>query len=79
MPNREMSNRGVPVAIISIAQHASPNVTGHSDPLRKYPARFSTVVSRKPDGASSMPIRTRSDPLSPTRTHPGATRRRTAR
>ena len=35
MPKREMSYRGPPVAIISIAQQASPNVTGHSEPLRK--------------------------------------------
>ena len=35
MPNREMSNREAPVAIISMAQHARPKVTGHSDALRK--------------------------------------------
>ena len=34
MPNRAMSNRGPAVAIISIAQHARPNVAGHSEPLR---------------------------------------------
>src|SRR6478735_7555729 len=39
-----------------MAQHARPNVTGHSDALRKYPARFSTLVSKKPEGASSIPI-----------------------
>ena len=29
MPKRAMSNRGEAVAIISIAQHARPNVAGH--------------------------------------------------
>jgi hypothetical protein len=29
-----MSNREAPVAIISIAQHASPNVIGHSADFR---------------------------------------------
>src|SRR5690606_23367118 len=57
MPKREMSKRGAPVAIISIAQHARPKVTGQSEPLRDRPAIFSTVVSRKPDGAaSSIPM-----------------------
>src|SRR5665648_579138 len=56
MPNREMSNRDVPVAIISIAQQARPKVTGHTDALRTVPANFYTVVSRKPDVASSMPM-----------------------
>ena len=35
MPNREMSNRLAPAAIISMAQQARPNVTGQSDALRK--------------------------------------------
>ncbi len=43
MPNRARSKRPDVVAIISIAQHASPKVAGHSDPLRAYPARPSTV------------------------------------
>ena len=34
MPKRAMSNRGPAVAIISMAQQASPNVAGHSEPLR---------------------------------------------
>src|SRR6266849_5785516 len=33
-PKRSMSNLPAPVAIISIAQHASPNVIGHSADLR---------------------------------------------
>src|SRR5690606_593030 len=45
------------VAIISMAQHASPKVTGHNEALRTYPAKPSIVVSRKPDGAdSSIPM-----------------------
>src|SRR5687767_15111928 len=38
-PNRSMSNRPAPVAIISIAQQASPNVIGHRADLR---AQFTT-------------------------------------
>src|SRR5205823_4546222 len=38
-PNRSMSKRPAPVAIISIAQQASPNVIGHSADLR---AQFTT-------------------------------------
>jgi hypothetical protein len=34
MPNLAMSKRGPAVAIISMAQQASPNVAGHSEPLR---------------------------------------------
>jgi hypothetical protein len=33
-PNRAMSNRAVVDAIISIAQHANPNVNGHSELFR---------------------------------------------
>src|SRR5215831_15992989 len=33
-PNRSISKREAPVAIISIAQQASPNVIGHSADLR---------------------------------------------
>src|SRR5207244_1985414 len=33
-PKRSMSYRDDTVAIISMAQHASPNVIGQSDPLR---------------------------------------------
>ena len=49
--------RGAPVVIISIAQHARPNVAGHRDALRKYPASPSTVLSRTPEGSfSSKPM-----------------------
>src|SRR5918995_3316216 len=34
MPNRSTSNRLANVAIISMAQHASPNVTGQIDDFR---------------------------------------------
>ena len=57
MPKRAMSNRGPAVAIISMAQQASPNVAGQSDPLRTYPATFSSVESRMPPGScSSSPM-----------------------
>src|SRR5687767_9670913 len=57
MPKRARSYRPAPVAIISIAQQARPNVTGHSELLRIQPARPSTVPSRKPLGSfSSRPI-----------------------
>src|SRR5699024_4706490 len=57
MPKRAMSKRPAAVPIISMAQQASPNVAGHSDPLRAYPATVSTVDSRMPLGScSSRPI-----------------------
>ena len=34
MPRRSTSKRDAKVAIISMAQHARPNVTGHTDDLR---------------------------------------------
>ena len=34
IPNRSTSKRDANVAIISIAQHASPNVTGHIEDFR---------------------------------------------
>ena len=34
MPNRARSYRGAPVVIISMAQHASPNVAGQNELLR---------------------------------------------
>src|SRR5713226_3353694 len=39
-PNRAMSYRDVAVAIISMAQHARPNIAGQSEELR---AQFRTV------------------------------------
>src|SRR5690606_40923390 len=64
IPKREMSKRGVPAAIISMAQHARPMVTGHIDPLRASPTAFSTVVSRNPAGSfSSRPMLSSSVPL----------------
>src|ERR1700744_4544552 len=57
MPNRAMSCRGPPVCIISMAQHARPNVAGHTERARAHPASLLTVVSRTPRGSfSSMPI-----------------------
>src|SRR5438034_7409194 len=43
-PNRSISKRDAPVAIISIAQHARPNVIGHNADLRAQLKRKSTVV-----------------------------------
>src|ERR671922_1301570 len=44
MPNRSTSKRDANVAIISIAQHASPNVTGQIDDLRAQLKILSVVV-----------------------------------
>src|SRR6202453_4012441 len=57
MQNRAMSSRAPLVCIISIAQHASPNVAGHTERARAHPASFSTELSSTPLGSfSSMPI-----------------------
>lgn len=45
-PKRAMSYRGIAVAIISIAQHASPNAAGHSDERRAQFTTASVEVSR---------------------------------
>src|SRR5881409_3356510 len=45
-PKRAMSYREQLIAIISIAQHASPNVTGQIDDRRAHCTIFSTVVVR---------------------------------
>jgi hypothetical protein len=51
MPNRSTSNREANVAIISIAQHASPNVTGQIDDLRAQLKTLSVeVVTIQPPG-----------------------------
>src|SRR4051794_21044433 len=68
MPKRARSYRPAPEAIISIAQQARPNVTGHSDDLRVQLTSFSTLVSRMPLGSfSASPISPapRSVPLEP--------------
>ncbi len=43
-PNRAMSNRGPPAAIISMAQHARPNPIGQSDDCRAQLSTASTLV-----------------------------------
>ena len=48
MPNLAMSKRGPPVAIISMAQQASPNGGRPQLTLTDEPATFSAVVSRIP-------------------------------
>ena len=44
MPRRSTSNREQNVAIISMAQQASPNVTGHTDDLRAQLRNASAAV-----------------------------------
>src|SRR5215471_8516258 len=57
-PNRATSYRLQLIAIISIAQHASPNVTGQMDDRRAHCTIFSTVVVRTGISYSdSMPIK----------------------
>src|SRR3954449_10526082 len=56
IPSRSTSNRDAKVAIISIAQHARPNDTGHTDDLRAQLKKPSaTVVRAKPPGNAAMP------------------------
>jgi hypothetical protein len=43
-PNRAMSNRGTPAAIISMAQQARPNPIGHSDDFRAQLSTASRLV-----------------------------------
>src|SRR5690348_9143236 len=57
MPNRARSYRAAPVAIISMAQQASPNVAGQKLDFLVQLTSFSTVVSRTPLGSfSSIPM-----------------------
>src|SRR5919197_3035260 len=51
-PKRAMSYREQLIAIISIAQHARPNVTGQIDDRRAHCTIFSTVVVRTGISAS---------------------------
>src|SRR5215470_14269302 len=61
MPRRSTSKRDANVAIISIAQHARPKVTGHTEDLRAQFRKLSaTVVTAKPPGNVWMPSVTRS-------------------
>src|SRR5512132_3979447 len=53
MPQRDRSYWPAPDDIISIAQHASPNVAGHIDCLRAQPTARSSVVVRTPRRTSS--------------------------
>src|SRR6516164_8414460 len=52
-PKRAMSYRDALIDIISIAQHARPNVTGQMDERRAHWTIFSTVVVRTGISASS--------------------------
>src|SRR3954470_13266886 len=66
MPKRAESKRGPPNSIISMAQHARPNCTGHSDDLRIQLTSFSTDARSTPSGSfSSKPM---SVPIEPAAT-----------
>ena len=56
MPSRSTSKRDANVAIISMAQHARPNDTGHTDDLRAQLRNASAaVVTTNPPGKLWMP------------------------
>src|SRR5574342_1066825 len=56
MPSRSTSKRDAKVAIISMAQHASPKVTGHTEDFRAQLRKPSaTVVRANPPGKWWMP------------------------
>src|SRR5207248_10990121 len=61
-PKRSRSYRAAPACIISTAQHASPNVIGHIEPLRAQLMTLSSVVVTKPFSStpsiaiSSLPL-----------------------
>src|SRR5262245_23018923 len=55
-PNRAMSYRPQLIAIISMAQHARPNVTGQMAERRAHCTIFSTVVVRTGISISAMPL-----------------------
>src|SRR5262245_8365182 len=56
MPRRSTSKREANVAIISIAQHARPNVTGQPDDFRAQLRKASaTVVTTNPPGKLWIP------------------------
>src|ERR1700716_3762224 len=56
IPRRSTSKREAKVAIISMAQQASPKVNGHTDDLRAQLKKASaTVVTRKPPGKCWIP------------------------
>src|ERR1044072_9085350 len=56
MPRRTTSKREQKVAIISIAQHARPKVTGHTEDLRaQFRNASAAVVTTNPPGKLWMP------------------------
>src|SRR5438034_11204632 len=64
IPRRSTSKREANVAIISVAQHASPDVTGHTEDLRAQLRKLSaTVVRAKPPGKWRSPSVTLSKTL----------------
>src|SRR3954469_17947200 len=62
MPSRSTSKREAKVAIISMAQQARPNDTGHTEDLRAQLKKPSaTVVTANPPGNEWIPSVTRSN------------------
>src|SRR5678809_259067 len=56
IPRRSTSKRDANVAIISMAQHANPKVTGHTDDLRaQFRNASAAVVTTNPPGKLWMP------------------------
>src|SRR6187455_2260305 len=56
MPSRSTSKRDANVAIISIAQHARPKVTGQTDDfLAQFKNASAGAVTRKPPGKEWIP------------------------
>src|SRR5580765_8357607 len=56
MPRRSTSKRDAKVAIISMAQHARPNVTGQTDDFRaQFRNASATVVTTNPPGKLWIP------------------------
>jgi hypothetical protein len=56
MPRRSTSKREAKVAIISMAQHARPNVTGHTEDFRaQFRNPSANVVTTKPPGKLWIP------------------------
>src|SRR6186713_621159 len=56
IPRRSTSKRDANVAIISMAQHASPKVTGHTEDFRaQFRKESATDVTTNPPGNEWMP------------------------
>src|SRR5438105_3487958 len=58
-PKRAISKREAPMAIISMAQQAKPNVIGQMELLRTQFTALSSVVRMRPSGGSSPKVTVR--------------------